>query len=279
MAELSILIPARNEKYLKQTIEDIFQHAEGDTEVIVGIDGDDDIKALDEHFRGRTNLLIFTSTKCPIGQRAMTNELAKLSEAKYVMKIDAHCSFSQGFDVEMIKLMQDDITMTPILCRLDAEQWKIKPKPRCVCYRFNKDLIFDYWHEYEERDRIASRVAGREDALTETLALQGSCWLVTREKYWELELGDPNFGNWGQQGVEVALKTWLSGGRVVTNRNAFYGHLFRGLEEFPYERDMSEVDRTKDYCKELFTKNLWPKQKIKLEELLEKFKPIPDWHS
>ena len=198
-----------------------------------------------------------------MGHRVITNELAKRANGKYLMKVDAHCSFSQGFDKEMLDLMEEDITMTPILCKLDAEEWQVIPKPRCVCYCFNQDLIFDYWEEYEKRDS---------NTLTETLALQGSCFMVSKKKFFELNLCGEDFGKWGQQGVEVALKTWLSGGRVLTNRNAYYGHMFRSLDEFPYKRNMKEVKQTQDYCKKYFIKQKG------FKELIEKFKPIRHWH-
>lgn len=46
-----------------------------------------------------------------------------------------------------------------------------------------------------------------------------------------------NYGSWGNQGIEVACKTWLSGGRVLVNHNTWYAHMFRtqGAEfGFPY---------------------------------------------
>ena len=43
-----------------------------------------------------------------IGQRAATNMACKLSNAKYVMKVDAHCSFDKGFDRKLIEDIQED---------------------------------------------------------------------------------------------------------------------------------------------------------------------------
>jgi len=39
MTDLTILIPARNEIFLLNTIQDILQHIEGDTEIIAVLDG------------------------------------------------------------------------------------------------------------------------------------------------------------------------------------------------------------------------------------------------
>ena len=118
MTDLSILIPARNEMFLARTVEDILEHAEGDTEIIVILDGEPADPPLPEHERVREICL-----NKSIGQRAATNLAARLSSAKCVMKCDAHCSFDQGFDVKMMVDMQDDWTMVPKMYNLHAFDW------------------------------------------------------------------------------------------------------------------------------------------------------------
>ncbi len=39
MSKVSIIIPSRNERFLPQTVDDIFRNAAGDIEVIVVLDG------------------------------------------------------------------------------------------------------------------------------------------------------------------------------------------------------------------------------------------------
>jgi glycosyltransferase involved in cell wall biosynthesis len=98
MAELSILIPARNEEWLSETVNDLLKNIEADTEILVGLDGqwaepgivDDD----------RVKILYVPES---IGQRAMQNRLAKMSSAKYVAKVDAHCAFDKGFDRKLLE--------------------------------------------------------------------------------------------------------------------------------------------------------------------------------
>jgi len=105
--------------------------------------------------------------------------------------------------------------------------------------------------------------------------------MLTRKKYWELNICDEDFGSWGQQGTEVALKTWLSGGRLLTTRNTWYSHLFRtqgGDFGFPYPQSGKQVEHARKYSKDLFLDNKWDKQIYPLSWLLEKFKPLPDWH-
>jgi hypothetical protein len=291
--DLSILIPARHEQFLLKTIEDIFTHAEGETEVIAVLDGEWPLEPIPDH--PRLTLIYHPES---IGQRAATNEAARLSEAKYLMKVDAHCSFDQGFDVKMMSAMQDDMTMVPVMRNLHAFDWVCedghrryqspsgiclecgkptvqdivwiaKNNPASTSYRFDKDLHFQYFNEYKKHQK---------GDLVETMSLQGSCFMVTRKKYFELDLCDEAHGSWGQQGTEVACKTWLSGGRCIVNKKTWYAHLFRtqgGDFGFPYPNP--GIEKARLYSRKLWLENKWDKAIHPLSWLVEKFAPVPDW--
>ena len=119
MKDLSILIPARSEEFLSKTIGDILEHVEADTEVIVVLDGVWANPPIPQH--PRVNVIYAPEA---IGQRAATNLACKLSKAKYVMKLDAHCAFDQGFDRKLIADMQDNWTVVPTMRNLWAFDWK-----------------------------------------------------------------------------------------------------------------------------------------------------------
>lgn len=290
--DLSILIPSRNEMFLNNTIEDILKNAEGNYEIIVGLDG-----VFQETIKNPKVTVIFHSES--IGQRAITNQCAKLAKGKYLMKVDAHCAFDKGFDVKMISEMHDDWTMVPTMRNLHAFDWVCdkghrryqgpsgkchecggetkreikwigKYSPQSNAYRFDTDMHFQYWSEWGKEQK---------GMITETMSLQGSCFMCTKDKYFELDLCSEDFHSWGQQGVEVACKTWLSGGKVMVNRKTWYAHMFRtqgGDFSFPYHQPQSEVLENRKKSKELFTMDKWPKAKYKFQWLINKFKP-PEW--
>lgn len=309
--DLSILIPARNEQFLSKTVENLLENIEGNTEILVGLDGEWSDPPLPDN--ERLTVVYYDS---PIGQRAMTNQLCKLSKAKYVMKIDAHCAVDKGFDIKLMADMEDDITMIPALYNLHAFDWKCKkcgnrwyqgPTPeRCQLpgekqgtnekcdskefervmvweprksrrsefYRFDTALHFQYHGDRKKHP-------GASGDLVETMSAQGSCFMLTREKYWELNICDENHGSWGQQGTEVACKTWLSGGRLLTNKKTWYAHMFRtqgGDFGFPYPLSGSEQNKARNYSKDMWFNNSFDKQIHPLSWLIEKFKPLPDWH-
>jgi glycosyltransferase involved in cell wall biosynthesis len=301
MKELSILIPSRNEIFLKNTIEDIVKNREADTEVIVVLDGQWAEPAIPQY--PDVNIIYIPEA---IGQRAATNLACKLSKAKYVMKADAHCSFDKGFDRKMIegfKKTGDNVTMVPIMRNLWAYDWKCfkcgwktyqgkkpekcgqcgrtdrlkmkmvwvgKNRPQSVSYCFDAEPHFQYFTEYTKRPEYQKAI---KTGLTESMSIQGSCFLLTREKYNELNICDESFGSWGNQGIEVACKTWLSGGRVLINHNTWYAHLFR--KEFPYL--LKGVQDAKGKVKDMFWQNKYIQQKKPLRWLVEKFWPVPGW--
>lgn len=309
MKDLSILIPARNEIFLARTIEDILANIEADTEVIAVLDGAWTEPPIPQH--ERVNVIYLPKS---IGQRAATNLACKLSKAKYVMKSDAHCSFEKGFDRKMIEAFQsagNNTTMVPIMRNLWAFDWKCyhcgwkkyqgptpdkceqcgksdklrkkivwvgKHNPQSTSYCFDATPHFQYFEDWKHRPQYEKDK--KEKGLTETMSLQGSCWMLTREKYWELEICDEKFGSWGSQGIEVATKTWLSGGQVLVNHKTWYAHMFRtqgGDFGFPYPISSRDQKKAKEYARDLFFDNNWPKQIHPLSWLVEKFWPVKGW--
>jgi hypothetical protein len=296
--DLSILIPARNEMFLSRTVEDILKNRRGNTEVIVGLDGQWSNPPIGDF----DDVTIFYSP-VSLGQREMTNQLCRLSKSKYVMKLDSHCALDEGFDVKMMDKMKDNYTLVPLMRNLHAFDWVCpeghrryqgpsgvckecgkettkdilwigKDSPKSTAFRFDKTLHFQYWNDFKKRPE-------GQGELTDTLTIQGSCFMLTRDKYWELNICDPEFGSWGQQGVEVALKTWLSGGRVVCNQTTWYAHMFRtqgGDFGFPYPISGRQTDHAREFSRELFIKDKWSQAIMTFNDVLQKFYPVPEWH-
>lgn len=309
--DLSILIPARNEMFLAQTVNDILSNIEGNTEIIIVLDGEWDNPKVSEDPR----ITIVYQSKA-IGQRASTNKACRLSQAKYVMKCDAHVAFDKGFDVKLIKVMEghDDWTVMPRLYNLHVFDWKCNkcgsrwyqgPTPKhCMSdektqndkcdnttdferemvwkprlnrrsdfMRFDNDLHFQYFPEYGKRPEAQGEVA-------DLMSILGACFVLTRERYWDLNICDEDYGSWGGQGTEVACKSWLSGGRLVVYKGTWYSHLFRtqgGDFGFPYVQSGKQIDHARQMNRDFWFNNSWPKQVRPLSWLVEKFWPVPGW--
>ena len=308
--KLSVIIPARREEFLARTVQDLIKNKTDDTEIIVGLDGEWADPGIEDH----PDLTILYVPEA-IGQRAMQNRLCRMSRAKYVMKVDAHCAFDKGFDAKMLEAfekVEDNVVMVPIMRNLWVFDWVCgkcgnreyqgptptscpkcdnttdfrkdivwipKESPQSVSYCFDSEPHFQYFKEYAKRQEYKEMLA--KTGLTETMSLQGSCFMMRRDKYWELGICDEEgFGSWGSQGIETACKMWLSGGRVLVNHSTWYAHLFRtqgGDFSFPYPQSGRQVQHAKHYAKDLFFNNKWEKQIHPLSWLLKKFWPINGW--
>ena len=299
--DISIVIPSRNEMFLQKTIEEILDKSRGKTQVIAVMDGAwSDPPVKDDP---RVVVLHYPES---IGQRAACNQGVKLSNTKYIIKCDAHCGFDEGFDVKLMEDIKDDWTMVPVMRNLWGFDWICedghtryqgpsgpcekcgkettrdfkwigKHNPQNDSYCFNSEPQFKYFKEYRRRPEYKK---GRKIGLTETMSLQGSFFMMTRDKYWELGICDEDFGSWGSQGLEVGIKTWLSGGKCMVSHKTWYAHMFRtqgGDFGFPYPQSARKVNENRKHARDYFFNNKWDKAIHPLRWLVDKFWPIPGW--
>lgn len=113
MSNLSIVIPARNEEWLRRTVEEVLAKTGGRTEVIVICDGNWPDGGLDTHER-----LQVVKLATPIGQRAATNLGMRLSTSTYCMKLDAHCAVAENFDLHMLEVASQ---LPPNVCVIPGQ--------------------------------------------------------------------------------------------------------------------------------------------------------------
>lgn len=197
--KLSILIPSKNEPYLTKTLEDIKANAVTAPEIL-------------------------SMEDIGLGQRRTTNRLADCATGTVLMKTDAHCSFSPGFDRVLLEQIDSQTILAPILMPLTPKTWTINGKKQMSQFRFDTNFVMQH-HDGKPG---------------ETMCLQGSCFVMTKENYWKWGIGTSNMPSWGGQGVELGIKAFLNAGRCVTTPDAYYGHVFRTQsEEFPYDRGES----------------------------------------
>ena len=306
MPDLSVLIPSRSEPWLKNTVEDILKNARADTEVIVILDGAWPVEPLAQH--EKVTLVYHPKS---VGQRAATNEAARLSNAKYVAKCDAHVSFAEGFDVELIKGAQElgpDVTQIALqrnlhvfnlVCEDQKCDWSSyqcptpKECPKCKGGKFRKELVwqprrgvktyawrFDETLHFQYANDMGQRPHLKHGDFIDTMSCLGAFFFMERERFWKLDGMDEGHGSWGGYGTELGCKSWLSGGRMVTNTRTHFAHLFRtsgGDLSFPYEIHGSDQEKARVYSRKLWLNNAWPGQVRPLSWMLNYFWPVSGW--
>jgi hypothetical protein len=210
------------------------------------------IKDIHEH--AETDIEVFALEDDGRGQRALTNELARQATGDYVMKCDAHCSFASGFDTALLSEIDDRTILAPLLMPLDGPTWSINGKKQMAQFAFDTNFVMQH----------------RDGPAGDTMCLQGSCFVVSRENYWKWNLGDETLPPWGGQGPELGIKAFLNGGRCKTTASTYYGHVFRHSDaEFPYDRGDSPGKAATEELKMRYSHLVGP--------LIERFGYPHDW--
>ena len=147
----------------------------------------------------------------PLGQRAAVNAGARLSQARYIMKLDAHCLLAAGFDASLISDCKPDYTIIPQMYNLHAFDWKCtncgartyqgplpeicdkcgldrfekvlvwKPRQHKLTqfWRFDKKLKFQYWYDYHRRPAA-------QGPLADTMSGLGACFFMPRARFFRV---------------------------------------------------------------------------------------------
>jgi glycosyltransferase involved in cell wall biosynthesis len=302
MTDLSVIIPARNEEFLSETIDNVIDNFRGNSEIVIILDGYWPHKPIPQH--EKVNILHYEKS---IGQRAAVNKGAQFSNAKFIMKLDAHCAVDKGFDVKLMTDCEYDWTIVPAMYNLHAFDWvckycgyrvyqgpypntcgqcdardtdmfekKIvwhaKHNPRTEFCRFDRNMKFAYWRRFKRRKQARGDLAP-------TLGNLGACFFMHRDRFFDLGGMDEAHGGWGQFGTEISCKSWLSGGKQLVNKKTWFAHMFRtgGGFGFPYKISGKDQRKARNYSKNLWLTNSWPGAKHDLKWLIEKFHPVPEW--
>jgi cellulose synthase/poly-beta-1,6-N-acetylglucosamine synthase-like glycosyltransferase len=266
---VSIIIPSRTEKFLDATIRSVLDNATGEIEVFPVLDGYDQMPELIRDPRVKYICLPFNGH---MQKRQGINAAVSIARGEFVMSLDAHCIVAKGFDEVLARDCENGMVMIPRRYKLDGLNWTV-----------NKDwppVDFEYWmyQAYEKRylkPHGWARPGHENIMIDDTLAFQGSCWIM-RKSYFQKRgfMRIEGYTGWGQEDVELSLETWLSGGRVVVNKNTWYAHLFKGKTwGRMYRADNDQHNRSREW-----TFHYWcEERKDDFFKVLKQFAPIPNW--
>lgn len=271
MSKVSIVLPSRNEPFLKKTIDDLLAKAKGDIEIFAILDGEWD-RNNEYSDDERVNYIHFPESR---GMRAGINAGVAVARGKYIMKCDAHVMVGEDYDEILQKDCNDNWIVVPRRYPLDPKNWKIEERtddkyPLDYMY-LSKDLHGVVW---KEKDRE------RKDVMVDDLmSSQGSVWFMSKKWFEYLELmDDKTYGTFWNEFQEVGLKGWLSGGEIKINKNTWYAHWHK-TSDFGrgYKLPDGEKERTQSIVNRWMNEKMFSKQIHDIRWLVNKFAPVPTW--
>lgn len=289
---VSVVIPARNEKYLQKTILDLLEKCEEDIEVIANLDGywppKEEIVEDDRvHYihKGEAE-----------GMRQGINDAVAMAKGEYIMKLDGHCMMAQGWDKALKADLEPNWVSIPTRKRLDADKWELQDvgKPdinyNYLSYLDNpadwggKGLNGRPWNEKNADKNLEN------EKIVDEMSFQGSCWFMKRDYFYELELMDyENYGSFWNEAQEIGLKCWLSGGRVIRNKNTWYAHLRKGKNYETVDADGNKrrgrgyflnektLQQGRNHTIKWLDHKMYSKQIYDMHWFIARFWPVPNW--
>lgn len=283
--KVSVVIPSRGEKYLQATIDDLLKKASGEIEIIAVLDGYWPNPPLKEDKR-----VVTIHRTVSIGLRQCVNLAVAVATGDFILKTDAHCLFMQDFDKHLKACCDDRYLVISRRVSLDPIKWEVAytGKPP-VDYEFiTYPFYFDELGANEPSVRTGNIWNTRTHALKhvkidDDMSFQGSCWFMRRSFF--NYLGPLNSRYWGTfvlEPEELGNKVWLSGGRVIVNKNVFYAHWHKGKENGRgYFIDRRDLNRGRAFHKNFWIFDgwlpEWPKQERTFEWMIDHFWPVPTW--
>jgi len=273
---LSVIIPSKNELFLKRTILDVLEKATGEIEIFAVLDGytiPPDEVVLDQ----RVHYVPLEERPYSQKRHAINLVVNTMAKGEYVMSLDAHCMMAPGFDTQLAKDHQPNWVQIPRRHRLDAENWCLQTQsddrpPIDYEYLMFTPLYKEHGlHGFKWDERTLTRAG---EAIDDTLTFQGSCWFMTKEWFQERGFMNTAYQGWGQEAEEISFETWKNGGRVATNKNTWYAHLHKGTK---YGRMyfLSKDENVKSYA---YSYQRWVVENREFfTALIRKFAPLPGW--
>ena len=229
MIKLSIIIPSWKDPLSMKTIADLLAKSElGDQlEIIDVLDGYWPTFEMIQDPRVR-----YVHLGKNRGMRGAINAGLAVARGEFFMRLDEHCCFGQGFD----KILTDDCKENEIMTAkrffLDPEKWEVMDIEPVEHERLDITNVSDtvrkfHGKRWKERDEQQKDVM-----ISEMTAMQGSMWIANREFFLKTvgELSTENYGPLIQDSVEVCMKYWQVGGRLMLNKNTWFAHKHRSFK-------------------------------------------------
>ena len=214
---LSVIIPSYKDPYVVKTVESLIGNAVEDIEIIVVFDGYWQEPFLLSH--PQVKIVHLGKNR---GMRGAINAGVSVAKGEFLMRVDEHQVFGNGYDAILTRDCRENWIVTPRRFFLDPVKWEVM------------DLPFVDRMKLVIRGGKFTGVDWRGDdnlLIEESMAMQGSCWVMPH-KWWDEVIGELQTEGYGphiQDSHEMVFKTWQAGGKLMINKNTWHAHKHRSF--------------------------------------------------
>jgi glycosyltransferase involved in cell wall biosynthesis len=225
---LSIVIAAYNEgASLRKTIESCIETSsglDGQYEIVVADDASDDdsVEAVARRF------LQVRIHRCPKRQGTSATKAAGAQQARgdVLLFLDGHTKPEYGAIKRLIEDVQElegQAIVTPAVPALDVTTWKSDRNQVGNGYSLDLETFDCGWLPLQKLTPV--RESGKQ--FYESPALIGCAVALSRELYDRLLGFDAQMKSWGVEDLDLGLRCWLMGFRILHDPQASIAHRFQ----------------------------------------------------
>ena len=224
MIKLSVIIPSYKDPFSVKTINSLLEGSElGDQlEIVDVLDGFWPSYEMIQDPRVR-----YVHLGRNRGMRGAINAGVAISRGEFIMRSDEHCMFAKGFDKAMTDVCEPNWIMTARRYYLDPVKWELMDIP----YVDYEKLVIQEGKKFSGQKWTSRSEERKEIIIDETMAMQGSVWLMSRT-WWDKVIGELQTEGYGpliQDSHEMQFKTWKAGGKLMLNKNVWFAHKHRSF--------------------------------------------------
>ena len=225
---LSVIIPSYKDPLLVKTINSLLESSElGDKlEVIAVLDGYWPSFELVDDPRVR-----YVHLGKNRGMRRAINAGVAVARGEYIMRTDEHCMFAKGYDAVLTRDCKPNWIMTPRRFFLDVKKWEVMDISPVDYEKLVIVNVREGVQKFSGRNWKSRTKRRRKEKIGETMAMQGSCWIMPH-KWWNEVIGElqnEGYGPLYQDSHEMVFKTWKAGGKLMVNKNTWFAHKHRSF--------------------------------------------------
>lgn len=145
--------------------------------------------------------------------------------------LDAHCECIQGWLEALLTPIVESRTTVPAPIIDVIDHHTMEYKTAAINSRGSFDLSLTFtWDPIPQR--VLDSLKNDRAALIESPAMAGGLFAIDREYFYSLGSYDERMKIWGGENLEMSVRVWSCGGRLVAVPCSRVGHIFR--DDSPY---------------------------------------------
>jgi len=155
---------------------------------------------------------------------------AETAKGDVILFLDSHCEVNDGYLEPLLDPIRRDrrtVTM-PIIDAVDYETWEHRTG-------LLERGIFDWTLTFKWKQLTAEDKVGRksDNDPFDSPAMAGGLFAMDRNYFFEIGAYDMGMETWGGENIEMSIRIWTCGGRIMAIPCSHVGHVFR--KKAPYK--------------------------------------------